>query len=220
VSTLLLATRSPHKADEIRSILGPLGYCLETLAERGVAPDPSEDAIETHATFRDNAEAKARWFAVRTRAVVLADDSGLRVDALDGEPGVRTKRFSGRADLSGQALDDANNALLLERLREVPDERRTARYVCCAAVAWPDGRTLAASGTVHGRIAREPAGLGGFGYDPLFFVPALGARFAEVEPGAKNAMSHRSRAFRALAAALLVAPWPADATRTRGSSTS
>ncbi|HSH46308.1 MAG TPA: non-canonical purine NTP pyrophosphatase, partial [Longimicrobiales bacterium] len=119
-STLLLATRSGHKADEIRKILDPLGLRVETLADRGIEPLDEEEGVEAFETFRENAVAKARYFARRADATVLADDSGLRVDALDGAPGVRTKRFSGRSDLEGQALDDANNALLLERLNGVP----------------------------------------------------------------------------------------------------
>lgn len=204
---LLLATRSAHKAAEVTRIVAPLGLPIETLADRGVPPAAEEEGIEVFATFRENAIAKAVHFARLTGAAVLADDSGLRVDALDGAPGVRTKRFSGREDLAGQPLDDANNATLLDRLRGVPDERRGARYVCCAAVAWPDGRAFAAFGSVDGRIASEPRGEGGFGYDPLFHVPGLGARFAEVPPSVKDAMSHRARAFRALASALQSSPW-------------
>lgn len=203
----LLATRSAHKAAEVARIVAPLGLRIETLADRGVPPDPAEDGIEVFETFRENAIAKAVHFARLTGAAVLADDSGLRVDALDGAPGVRTKRFSGREDLAGQPLDDANNATLLDRLRGVPEERRAARYVCCAALAWPDGRALATFGSVDGRIASEPRGAGGFGYDPLFHVPALGARFAEVPSSVKDAMSHRARAFRALAAGLQSSPW-------------
>lgn len=205
---LVLATRSPHKALEIGTILAPLDLEVVSLADLGVEPTPDEDAIEVHETFRANAIAKARYFARRLDRVTLADDSGLRVDALDGAPGVHTKRFSGRDDLGGQALDDANNDLLLEKLDDVPDEARGARYVCCAAIAWPDGRSLTAAGTVRGTIAREPRGSSGFGYDPLFYVPELDARFAEVEAGVKNRISHRSRAFRALAAALDASPWP------------
>ncbi|MBW3553222.1 MAG: non-canonical purine NTP pyrophosphatase [Gemmatimonadetes bacterium] len=205
---LLLATRSAHKAAEVARIVAPLGLAIATLADRGIPPAADEEGIEVFETFRENALAKAVYFARLTGSAVLADDSGLRVDALDGAPGVRTKRFSGRDDLAGQPLDDANNATLLDRLREVPDERRGARYVCCAAVAWPDGRALAALGSVEGRIASEPRGEGGFGYDPLFHVPALGARFAEVSPAVKDAMSHRARAFRALASRLHSSPWP------------
>lgn len=206
--SLVLATRSAHKAREIGQILAPLELEVVTLADLGIEPAPEEDTIEVHDTFAANALAKARFFAARLGRVALADDSGLRVDALDGAPGVHTKRFSGRTDLQGQALDDANNALLLEKLAGVDEDERGARYVCCAAMAWPDGRSLSAAGTVPGRIATEPRGKGGFGYDPLFHVPRLGARFADVSPEAKNAISHRSRAFRALAAALEASPWP------------
>lgn len=204
---LLLATRSDHKAAEIRRILAPLDIAVETLADRGIPEDPAEDEIEAFETFRENALAKGRHFAGLADATALADDSGLRVDALDSEPGVRTKRFSGRTDLTGQPLDDANNALLLEKLDGVPEADRGARYVCAAVIAWPDGRALHAIGTVSGRIATEPAGEGGFGYDPLFHVPVLGARFAEVPEQAKDAISHRARAFRALAAAIAASPW-------------
>lgn len=208
--TLVLATRSGHKAREIRRILAPLDLDVVTLTDLEVEPSPDEEGIEVHDTFQANAIAKARWFARKLGRVTLADDSGLRVDALDGAPGVHTKRFSGRDELEGQALDDANNTLLLETLAGVPDEDRGGRYVCCAAIAWPDGRTLTATGTVRGIIATALRGHGGFGYDPLFHVPGLDARFAEVDPDVKNNISHRSRAFRALAAALDASPWPLE----------
>jgi len=208
VTTLLLATRSAHKAREISAILAPVGFDLATLDDVGVGHDPDEEAIEAFPTFRANAIAKARWFAERLGRVALADDSGLRVDALDGLPGVRTKRFSGRQDLSGQALDRANNERLLAALDGTPARERGAHYVCCAAFAWPDGRAIAAVGTVSGSIATEPRGDSGFGYDPLFHVPELGARFAEVPADAKNAISHRARAFRAVALLASRSPWP------------
>lgn len=207
--SLVLATRSAHKAREIRQILEPLRLHVVTLADLGVGAVPEEQGIEVHDTFQANAIAKAAFFAARLDRLTLADDSGLRVDALDGEPGVHTKRFSGRTDLDGQALDDANNALLLDKLASVTGEDRGARYVCCAALAWPEGRAITTTGTVRGRIADAPSGTGGFGYDPLFYCPELGARFAEVPPEDKNAVSHRSRAFRAMAAALQAIPWPA-----------
>lgn len=205
---LLLATRSHHKAGEIRRILERLDIDVVTLDQLDIDPSPDEDEIEVHDTFQENALAKARYFARRLQRPAMADDSGLRVDALDGAPGVRTKRFSGRADLDGQPLDDANNALLLETLRDVPASERGARYVCVAAIAWPDGRSLTATGTVAGSITTSLAGAEGFGYDPLFHVPALGARFSEVTAAAKSAISHRARAFRALATALEASPWP------------
>jgi XTP/dITP diphosphohydrolase len=208
VTTLVLATRSRDKAGEIAHILRPIGIQLTTLHELDVAPDPAEDELETFDTFRGNALAKANWFARRLGRVTVADDSGLRVDALDGRPGVRTKRFAGRTDLTGILLDRANNEHLLRELADVPPDRRGARYVCCAAIAWPAGHELAALGTVRGTIAAGRRGEGGFGYDPLFHVPELDRRFAEVSPEVKNAMSHRARAFRALAAALARSPWP------------
>ncbi len=210
MTALLLATRSDHKAREISAILASVGIEVVTLSDLGVDPDPAEDDIEKFSTFRANAVAKARWFAERLGRVTLADDSGLRVDALGGQPGVRTKRFSGRADLTGAALDLANNERLLEALEGMPTPDRSARYVCCAAAAWPDGRAVAATGTVAGSIATAPGGEGGFGYDPLFHVPELDARFAEVPAAAKNSISHRARAFRAVAALMARSPWPLD----------
>lgn len=208
---ILLATRSRHKAAEIRRILALLDLDVVTLDELGIEPSPDEDDIEAYDTFQENALAKARYFADLLQRPAMADDSGLRVDALDGAPGVLTKRFSGRTDLDGQPLDDANNALLLEKLQDVRAPDRGARYVCVAAIAWPDGRALTATGTVTGTITTRPAGDQGFGYDPLFHVPALDARFSEVPADAKSAISHRARAFRALATALDASPWPLSA---------
>jgi XTP/dITP diphosphohydrolase len=196
----LLATRSPDKLREIREILAPAGVELVSLADAGIAATPEEDAIEAFETFRENALAKARYFAALADLPTLADDSGLEVDALGRAPGVYTKRFSGRTDLAGKALDQANNDLLLARLEGVPMERRAARYVCAAAVAFPRGRGLVAVGTSPGFIARHPSsGSAGFGYDPLFFVPDLDATFADVPAEEKHRRSHRARAFRALA---------------------
>lgn len=198
---VLLATRSADKAREIRHVLASVpGLTLLTLTDLGLGPDPVEEALETFETFQENATAKARHFARLASLPVLADDSGLRVDALGGAPGVRTKRFSGRSDLSGRDLDEANNQVLLERLQGVPPEARGARYVCAAVLAFPDGRVVAGLGSCRGEIATAPRGAGGFGYDPLFYVPALGRTFAEVPAAEKNRISHRSRAFRALGA--------------------
>ncbi len=206
---LLVATRSAHKLREIQIILqGALAPAqgrpveLIDLERAGTPADPAEEDIEAFDSFRENALAKARYFAARAGLPTLADDSGLALHALNGEPGVRSKRFSGRNDLSGAALDAANNRLLLERLRDVPDAARDAHYVCAAAVVRPDGTALVALGTCTGRILHEPAGDGGFGYDPLFFLPALNRTFGELDPAVKNRVSHRARAFRALAAAL------------------
>lgn len=200
---LLLASRSPHKAREIRQILATAGdWELVSLADLGVDYDPEEEGIEVHDTFQDNALAKARYFLARTGLPVLADDSGLCVDALDGAPGVCTKRFSGRDDLDGQALDDANNAHLLDRLQGVPDQERGAHYVCVALLLTPDSRVTSAVGTFAGRIGHELRGNGGFGYDPIFVLPERGTTVAQLSPEEKNRISHRARAFRALASEL------------------
>ncbi len=199
---LLLATRSPHKAREIRDILAGADIRLLTPEEVGLSPMPEEEAVELFDTFRANALAKARFFAERAGMPALADDSGLEVDALGGGPGVRTKRFSGREDLHGRELDEANNDLLLERLDGLPDPRRGARYVCAAAALLSGAPPLVALGTCPGRIAPERRGSGGFGYDPLFEIPELGRTFGELDPAVKRRMSHRARAFRALAHSL------------------
>ncbi|HEY8484857.1 MAG TPA: non-canonical purine NTP pyrophosphatase [Longimicrobiales bacterium] len=202
-----LATRSTHKAREIRDLLSRVAHAIPdlqllSLDELGIPPGPEEDHIEAFDTFRENAVAKARYFAQRAGVPTIADDSGLSVAALGGAPGVRSKRFSGRADLSGKELDEANNALLLERLRGVPPGQRAAHYVCAAALAFPSGAIFTALGVCSGEIALAPRGTGGFGYDPLFIVPELGVTFGELPPEEKNRQSHRARAFRALAAEL------------------
>lgn len=197
--TLLVATRSPDKLREIRDILATRPQLqLVSLADAGIPYDPAEEHIEAFETFRENAAAKAAYFADRAAMPVLADDSGIEVDALDRAPGVRSRRFSGRHDLDGLELDQANNRLLLDRLADRPAEHRGARYVCAAVLRTPDGRALTALGTVTGRILDAPRGQGGFGYDPLFLVPEIGRSFGELEPVQKHRFSHRARAFRAL----------------------
>ncbi|HEX7117640.1 MAG TPA: non-canonical purine NTP pyrophosphatase [Longimicrobiales bacterium] len=207
---IAFGTRSAHKLREVREILGVRSeFDLLGLDDLDVAATPDEDAIEAFDSFHRNAVAKARFYARRTGLTTLADDSGLVVDALGGAPGVHSKRFSGRADLSGADLDRANNALLLERLADVPPDRRSARFVCCAALALPDGPVLfSVIGTCIGRIADAPRGGAGFGYDPLFLLPDLGVTFAELSPDEKNRRSHRARAFRAVAAHLDGIPHP------------
>ena len=198
MTELVIATRSPHKMREIRELLAAIpGLRLLDLTEAGIHQTSDEDAIEAYDTFEENALAKARFFAARAERPVLADDSGIAVDALDGAPGVFSKRFSGRTDLTGLDLDLANNAHLLDRLRDVPPASRTAHYTCVIAVVLPDGREETFRGRVDGVILSQPRGSGGFGYDPLFFVPDLGATFAEIDPPAKNRLSHRARALEA-----------------------
>ncbi|HEV2148356.1 MAG TPA: RdgB/HAM1 family non-canonical purine NTP pyrophosphatase [Longimicrobiaceae bacterium] len=198
MSRVLVATRSAHKLGEIRQILA--GYAaLEPidLREAGIPEGPDEDSIEAFDSFEENAMAKARYFAARSELPVLADDSGLCVDALGGEPGVRSRRFSGRTDLAGAALDGANNALLLERLEGVPEAERTARYVCAVALVLPGGEERVFLGTCEGIILPEPRGEGGFGYDPLFWAPGENAAIGELPPERKNELSHRGKAVRA-----------------------
>ena len=175
-----------------------------TLHDLGITPTAAEDDIEVFDTFVENAIAKARYFADLTGMRTLADDSGLAVAALNGAPGVRSRRFAidqRRIDKSigGKELDRANNQLLLESLAHVADRR--AHYV--SAVALTDGaRTQSAVGTVNGEVTLAPRGAGGFGYDPLFFLPALGKTFAEITRAEKNRHSHRAVAMRAIASQL------------------
>jgi XTP/dITP diphosphohydrolase len=203
VTRLVIATRSDHKLHEIRQMLDDLPDLeLVDLKEAGVGESAAEERIETHETFAANALAKARYFADRTGEPVLADDSGLCVDALGGAPGVRSKRFSGRSDLRGAGLDRANNSLLLARLQDVPPDRRTAHYECAVALVRPGGAESVFHGRCDGVMLAEPRGTAGFGYDPLFLSDDLGITFAEADPDEKNQVSHRARAIAAARAAL------------------
>ncbi len=200
---LLIATRSPDKLREIRQILADLpGWKILGLRDLEIQEEPAEVGLEQFGTFEENALAKGRYFAARAGIPVLADDSGLCVDALGGAPGVRSKRFSGRTDLTGRDLDRANNEHLLRLLTGVELPDRTARYVCAAVLVDPDHREEVFLGTCDGVILPEPQGSGGFGYDPLFYLPEEGATFGELDPDRKNAISHRARAVRAARAAL------------------
>ncbi|MFL5578081.1 MAG: RdgB/HAM1 family non-canonical purine NTP pyrophosphatase [Gemmatimonadaceae bacterium] len=197
---LLLATRSLGKLAELRPLLAPLGYDVVDLEEAGIAESPAEEELERFETFEENALAKARYFHALSGGVpVLSDDSGLVVDALSGEPGVRSKRWSGRSDLSGRSLDAANNAMLLRRLDRVTD--RSARYVCVAAFVGSRGEVVR-RGETEGRILSAPRGEEGFGYDPLFESAELGRTFGELTREEKARISHRGRAVRALIAEL------------------
>lgn len=191
----MLATRNAGKLRELRPLFAGAGIQVIDLREAGISETADEDAVEAFETFEENALAKARWFAARARGRgVIADDSGLEVAALAGAPGVRSRRWSGRADLTGTELDAANNALLLQRMQGVRDRR--ARFVCAAA--WCDGsRELVVRGEVEGEIvnAGEGAGTQGFGYDPLFRATELGMTLAEATVTEKQSVSHRGRAF-------------------------
>lgn len=194
---IVLATRSAGKLRELNALCAEAGRVALSLEEVGLAPDPAEDGIEVHDTFEGNARAKAAWFAARLPGrLVLAEDSGLEVDALGGAPGVHSKRWAGLADtLRGRALDEANNATLLQALGATT--RRAARYRCVAALADGD-RMHVAAGACEGRILDAPRGDGGFGYDPFFLSDELGITFAEASVEQKARVSHRARAVRAL----------------------
>lgn len=197
----LLATRSAHKASEIRDILGPAIQLL-SLDDSGIAVSSEEDRVEAYDTFRANAIAKARYFHVLSGLPTLADDSGICADALGGQPGVRSRRFSGRTDLDGTELDRENNRTLVAALAATPPDRRTVRYVCAAVLVADDGPEKCAIGTVTGSLIDEPRGNAGFGYDPHFLLPGTDVTFAEVDPAEKHRLSHRGIAFRALAGEL------------------
>ena len=192
----ILATRNAGKLRELRALFADVGLEVVDLAQAGIAERPEEEQIEVHETFEANALAKARYYAARAPGrTVVADDSGLEVIALDGAPGVKSKRWSGRGDLNGAALDASNNALLLERLADGVDRR--ARFVCAAA--WCDGvRSEVVRGEVPGVIVTQPAGTQGFGYDPHFFAIELGMTLGEATVAEKQRVSHRARAFAAL----------------------
>jgi XTP/dITP diphosphohydrolase len=165
------------------------------LGEAGIAESVEEDGLEAYATFEENALAKARYFHRHSGMPTVADDSGLAVRALGGRPGVHSKRWSGRADLVGQPLDDENNRLLLASLSGVAD--RSASYVCAAAYV-DDSRAIVRRGEVEGYIGDDPRGVNGVGYDPYFVSRELGRTFGEASVEEKERVSHRGRAFRAL----------------------
>jgi XTP/dITP diphosphohydrolase len=185
---LVLATLNRAKARELVALLGDIPYTIVPLIDVPGATLPDE----TSDTYEGNALLKAQAAACLDGDLALADDSGLEVDALGGAPGVRSARFG------GPSLDDAGRtALLLERLRGVPRERRTARFRCVIAVVDPSGGTRTVEGVVEGLIAEAPRGSGGFGYDPVFFYPPLGRTFGEVSDAEKSDVSHRALAARA-----------------------
>lgn len=196
IREVLFATGNHHKLDEIRAVLEPLGIRVLGLDGLGrTFPEPDENGT----TFEENARIKALAYARLTGRTCLADDSGLEVDALDGAPGVHSAYFAGREG-SRAERDARNNGLLIERLRGVPADRRTARFVCTMCLATPEGEILAETrGHFPGAIIDAPRGPNGFGYDPHFLLPDLGCTSAELPPEAKNARSHRGHATRLMA---------------------
>jgi XTP/dITP diphosphohydrolase len=196
---ILLATRSKGKLRELHGILASAALQGITLDDAGIVESAEEEHIEIFQTFEENALAKARYFHHMSGMPTMADDSGLSVRALDGAPGVYSKRYCGREDLSGQDLDDANNAKLKNALRGIDD--RSATYTCAAAFV-DDRGELVAMGETHGQIIDDARGNEGFGYDPFFFSTELDKTFGEASVNEKQAVSHRGRAFHALVDAL------------------
>jgi XTP/dITP diphosphohydrolase len=189
---VVLATRNQHKLREIQQILGAAGATVDLVAVSEF--DGVADVPETGLTFAENALLKAGTIAGVTGLPALADDSGLCVDAMNGMPGVFSGRWSGR-----HGDDAANLALLMAQIADVPDTRRAAAFVCVAALVTPAGREVVAEGRVAGHLLREPRGSGGFGYDPIFVPEGESRTTAEMAAAEKNAISHRGRAFTAMA---------------------
>jgi XTP/dITP diphosphohydrolase len=193
----LVATRNPGKLRELRTIFARHDIEITDLTEAGIAETADEESIESWPTFEENALAKAQYFQSRTGLPTFADDSGLSVDALGGRPGVRSKRFSGRTDLTGRALDAANNAALLAELRRMAVLPARASFICAAAFA-DTNVTVVRTGTTAGSVVQQPRGFGGFGYDSHFLSDELEQTFGEATEEAKLRVGHRGRAFRAL----------------------
>jgi len=199
---LLAATRSEGKQREIRRVLESAGIELVFPDDAGVFESPQENLLELGDSFLANARAKAEYFARKTGLPTVADDSGLEVFALGGEPGFRSRRWSG-VDGSPSEVDAANNAMLLRRLAGAPEARRRARYRCVLVyLRDPSAIPEVFEGTCAGRILEAPRGSEGFGYDPLFLSDELSRTFGEATPSEKDAISHRGRALTALASAL------------------
>jgi XTP/dITP diphosphohydrolase len=192
---ILVATTNPGKVRELRAMLGD-GIEWKSLADFPGVGEVKEDG----ATFAENARKKAIGYAQATGLWTLADDSGLVVDALDGAPGVNSARFSGERAKGAdrKVVDRRNMEKLLSLLQDVPIEKRTARFVCCLCLANPEEVLIETRGTLEGVITQEPAGTGGFGYDPVFLVPQFGKTVAELDEKEKNAISHRGNAMRRL----------------------
>ena len=195
MNKLLFATSNPHKLREVREIFLPLGIEVDGL---DVLPQALEEPVEDGATFAANAELKAAGYARASGRRCLADDSGLEVDALGGRPGIHSARYAGHPGDRAQR-DAANNAKLLTELAGIPAEKRSARFVCAMCICDPDGSVLAhARGTFEGIITEQPRGEGGFGYDPLLWLPDSQCTSAELSAEQKHARSHRGAATRAI----------------------
>lgn len=184
---VIFATGNENKLKEIRMIMKDMDLEIVSMKEAGCFVDVEE----TGTTFEENSVLKAMAIAKKSGEITLADDSGLEIDFLNKEPGIYSARFMGE-----NTSYDIKNGELLRRMEGVPDEKRTARFVCAVALARPDGTSEVVRATMEGRVAYEPAGENGFGYDPIFFLPEYGCTSAELPPEDKNAISHRGKALR------------------------
>ena len=196
---LVIATGNRDKGREMADLLVELGLPLRTLADFPGVPTEVE---ETGTTYAENAELKARAAAEATERVCIADDAGLEIDALGGQPGVNSRRFLGEEVPFSDKMRH-----ILSVLRETPEERRGCRFQCAVAIATPDGQVIHCAGVCEGRVAHEMRGQYGFGYDPIFLLPALGLHMAELPPEKKHLVSHRGRAMECARRVLASLPW-------------
>ena len=187
MTKIVFATGNQGKMREIKAIMADVDVEVVSMKEAGICIDIEEDG----ATFEENALIKARAIAKETDAIVLADDSGLEIDFLDKAPGVLSARYMGE-----DTPYEVKNAHILELLKDVQGEERSARFVCAIAAVFPDGREFTTYATIEGEIAHKSAGENGFGYDPIFFLPECGCTSAEISPEKKNELSHRGEGLR------------------------
>ena len=187
MTKIIIATSNEGKLKEFRSLLAHKDVDIISMKEAGINIDIDENGT----TFEENAAIKAKTVCEYSKCLCLSDDSGLVIDCLGGEPGIYSARYLGH-----DTPYTEKNRIITDRLKDVPDKERTARYVCAVAAAFPDGRVITVEDTLEGVIAREPVGEGGFGYDPIFYYPPLGVTTAQLTAEEKNAISHRGKALR------------------------
>lgn len=187
MTEIIFATGNAGKAREVAMMFADMDVCVKTLKEAGI----DADIVEDGKTFMENAVIKAKTVAAYTDHIVLADDSGLVIDYLNGEPGIYSARYLGE-----DTSYDIKNKKLLERMADAPQAERSARFVCAMAAVMPDGEIVCTEGVMEGMIGYRIAGTNGFGYDPIFYLPEFGASSAEITPEQKNAVSHRGKALR------------------------
>ena len=187
MTEIVFATQNPGKAREVAMMFADMDVCVKTLKEAGI----EAAIVENGSTFMENARIKAETIARHTDKIVLADDSGLVIDYLNGEPGIYSARYMGE-----DTSYDIKNQNILERMKDAPEQLRSARFVCAMAAVMPDGEVIETEGVMEGIIGYEIAGENGFGYDPISYLPEFKASSAEITPEEKNAVSHRGKALR------------------------